>query len=731
MSELYRNAVCLAPMVRAGTLPLRLLSLRYGADLVYGEEIIDKRIIATTRVENAVLNTIDYVSKNGDSVVFRTCAEERGKVVFQIGTADPQLALRAAQHVARDVAAIDVNMGCPKHFSIQGGMGAALLQKRDIIKTLSSNLNIPVSAKIRLFPTTEETIEFAKALQDAGAVAIGLHARRVDERPVDDAYWDLLTPVVKALSVPVLVNGDIFNREHLERIQQVSGASSFLIARGALSNASIFRREGMLDSRQVVLDYLKVAAETDNVFQNTKYNLSRMLPSKVDEAMAADPAGVPVTVAELGATKDNLQMFSLWNLQDLYQEHQARFQAKATELGQDSSTALPKGLEHKYDDAHVLNRQFFCDVCQLQMLSDKDVELHVKGKRHKKKVRANSAATLSEQVARSTATGNDENSEPAAKRLKCLAQPPELTPSSLPRPEREGIVVMPCCYDGLTAKLIERAGFELTFMSGFGVSAVHGFPDTQLLSFGEMERAAKDVCAALRHTPCIGDGDTGYGNALNVKRTVVAYMQAGMAGIMLEDQVAPKRCGHTKGKSVVSRDEAFARLRAAVDARRESNMDIVIMARTDARATHSLDEAIARCQEFVRLGADITFLEAPQSLDEMARYCREVPGPKMANMLENGLTPVLPPAQLAAMGFKIAAYPLTLLSASIKTMERALDLLKHQPHDTASSTETTSAERENAAPCAELNAMLCDFAHVKDVVGFTEYYQEEARYSHS
>ncbi|GLE05696.1 hypothetical protein PINS_up014742 [Pythium insidiosum] len=296
--------------------------------------------------------------------------------------------------------------------------------------------------------------------------------------------------------------------------------------------------------------------------------------------------------------------------------------------------------------------------------------------------------------------------------------------------QRDGIIVMPCCYDGLTAKLIERAGFELTFMSGFGVSAVHGFPDTQLLSFAEMECAAKDVCAALRHTPCIGDGDTGYGNALNVKRTVVAYAHAGMAGIMIEDQVAPKRCGHTKGKAVVSRDEAYARVRAAVDARRESNVDIVIMARTDARATHSLDEAIARCQEFARLGADITFLEAPQSLDEMARYCQEVPGTKMANMLENGLTPVLPPAQLAAMGFKIAAYPLTLLSASIKTMERALELLKRQPN-AAERASTTTAARENAAPCAEINAMLCDFAHVKDVVGFNEYYAEEARYSHN
>ncbi|KAJ8548515.1 hypothetical protein ON010_g11160 [Phytophthora cinnamomi] len=288
---------------------------------------------------------------------------------------------------------------------------------------------------------------------------------------------------------------------------------------------------------------------------------------------------------------------------------------------------------------------------------------------------------------------------------------------------REGIAVMPCCFDGLSAKLIERAGFDVTFMTGFGVSAVHGVPDTQLLSFGEMVHTAATICESLRHAPCIGDGDTGYGNALNVKRTVTAYAQAGMAGIMLEDQVSPKRCGHTAGKAVVSRDEASARVRAAVDARAEGGFDIVIMARTDARGTHSLDEAIARCKEFKRLGADITFLEAPQSVEEMETYCREVPGPKMANMVENGLTPVLLPEELGKMGYKLAAYPITLLSASIKAMEQALSLLKCQ-----TGSERKEEAGRNATPSAALDNLLCDFAHVKDVVGFTEYYQEEERY---
>ncbi|ETO65320.1 hypothetical protein F444_17339 [Phytophthora nicotianae P1976] len=310
-----------------------------------------------------------------------------------------------------------------------------------------------------------------------------------------------------------------------------------------------------------------------------------------------------------------------------------------------------------------------------------------------------------------------------------MSSPPsQLTQSQLVARLRDllahdGLAVMPCCFDGLSAKLIERAGFDVAFMTGFGVSAVHGLPDTQLLSFGEMARTAATVCESLRNVPCIGDGDTGYGNAMNVKRTVRAYAQAGMAGIMLEDQVSPKRCGHTAGKAVVSREEAFARVRAAVDARREGQFAIVIMARTDARGTHSLDEAIARCKEFARLGADITFLEAPQSVEEMETYCREVPGPKMANMVENGLTPVLLPEQLGNMGYKLAAYPITLLSASIKAMEEALRLLKCQTGG-----EKKEDTGNNATPSTELDKLLCDFAHVKDVVGFTEYYAEEDRY---
>jgi 2-methylisocitrate lyase-like PEP mutase family enzyme len=270
---------------------------------------------------------------------------------------------------------------------------------------------------------------------------------------------------------------------------------------------------------------------------------------------------------------------------------------------------------------------------------------------------------------------------------------------------RPGLLVMPGCHDAISARLIQQAGFEIGFMSGFAVSAARlGMPDTGLISYGEMVEQGQNICRGAS-IPFIGDGDTGFGSAQNIKRTVQGYAQAGFACIMLEDQVAPKRCGHTEGKSVVGRDEAVMRIRAAVDARAEGH-DILIMARTDARACIDLDEAIARCQAFRAVGADITFLEAPLDEREMHEYCRSVEGPKMANLIEGGKTPLLPPAHLEAIGYTIAVYPLTLLSVSIGAMRRALaDLREHR----------TAAD-------------AMDFDALKSAVGFPAYYAEEARY---
>lgn len=271
---------------------------------------------------------------------------------------------------------------------------------------------------------------------------------------------------------------------------------------------------------------------------------------------------------------------------------------------------------------------------------------------------------------------------------------------------RPGLLLMVGCYDALSAKLVERAGFSLTFMSGFSVSAARlGLPDTGLLSYGEIVEQARNICSAVS-IPVLGDGDTGYGNAINVKRTVRGYAEAGMAAVMIEDQVWPKRCGHTPGKRVVSHSEALARIQAAVDARNEGP-DILILARTDAHYTDGLAEAIRRAQRFAEAGADILFVEAPTTDEEVKTIAAEVPGPKMVNLIEQGETPLLPLPKLEEYGYKIAVFPLTLLMASMSAMQEALSGLR----------EGRVAER------------LLDFSEVQNLVGFPDYYREEVRYA--
>lgn len=267
--------------------------------------------------------------------------------------------------------------------------------------------------------------------------------------------------------------------------------------------------------------------------------------------------------------------------------------------------------------------------------------------------------------------------------------------------QSDGFITMPCCYDGLSAKLIQQSGFKLTFMSGFGVSATRlGLPDTGLISYGEMVDSAQNVCTAVA-IPVICDGDTGYGNPVNIQRTVQGYIRAGAAGIMIEDQVSPKRCGHTRGKQVEDRDTALRRIDAAIAARddaRAHGEDIIILARTDARATDGLSEALFRAKAFLEKGADIIFVEAPRTEAEM-QAIGNLGGCQMANMVEHGVTPVLPPKILEAMGYKIAAYPLTLLSAAAFAMRKALASL-----------------HEGSAP-----RDLLDFKELQTIVGFPEY----------
>ena len=186
------------------------------------------------------------------------------------------------------------------------------------------------------------------------------------------------------------------------------------------------------------------------------------------------------------------------------------------------------------------------------------------------------------------------------------------------------IIVMPGCFDALSAKLIEREGLKVGFMSGFSVSSTKlGMPDTGLISFSEMAEQVRNICNATS-IPIIFDGDTGYGNSVNVFRTVRGYADAGAAGVMIEDQKWPKKCGHTKGKDVVDLDEANSRIKAAVDAREYGNKDILIMARTDAIATRGLDDAIERMQSFSKLGVDILFIEAVKNKEDMKRIIKDI-----------------------------------------------------------------------------------------------------------
>lgn len=232
--------------------------------------------------------------------------------------------------------------------------------------------------------------------------------------------------------------------------------------------------------------------------------------------------------------------------------------------------------------------------------------------------------------------------------------------------DEHGALVFPGVYDTLSAKIAERAGFPLAFVSGYAVSAtLIGQPDLGLLTQTEIVDRARQICGAV-DIPVLVDADTGYGNALNVVRTVRALVDAGAAGCFLEDQEWPKRCGHMPGKQVVGRETYLEKIRAAVDTR--AGRDFFIVARTDALAAVGMDEALARVEAAYAAGADATFVEAPRSLDELREIGRRAPRPTVANMVERGRTPVLGRSELAALGFDLILYPVAGLYASAQAL---------------------------------------------------------------
>ncbi len=240
---------------------------------------------------------------------------------------------------------------------------------------------------------------------------------------------------------------------------------------------------------------------------------------------------------------------------------------------------------------------------------------------------------------------------------------------------RHGTLLMPGVYDALSARIAVGAGFEVIFISGYSVAASRlGLPDFGFLTATEVVEAARGVCENAGQVPVIVDADTGYGNALNVQRTVRDLIGAGAAGVFLEDQVWPKRCGHMRGKQVIPLAEQVLKLRAARDAAGAD--DLFIVARTDARAPLGLDAAIERAQAYREAGADATFVEAPQSSAELEEIGRRTPGPRLANMLEKGLTPLMTPTELGAIGFQLVVHPLTALYGAARAMADLYRVLK-------------------------------------------------------
>ncbi|KAF9337258.1 hypothetical protein BG006_005658 [Podila minutissima] len=274
----YTNKTMLAPMVRVGTLPLRLMALEYGADLVYTPEVVDKGIVGAERVVNEDNGTIDYNMKGVS--VFRTHPSEKDRLVFQIGSANADLALEAALTVAQDVSTIDLNCGCPKRFSVHGGMGAALMEEPEklcgILRKLVQHSGLPVTCKIRIFEDREKTLNLVRMIEATGIKALAVHCRYRDERPREPGHWDRFQEIVDAVKIPVIANGDVMEYCDIARVQKLSGVTGVMIARGAQSNVSVFRREGPVAHLDIVKGYIRKCMFTRNLHSNTKYVLMQM-----------------------------------------------------------------------------------------------------------------------------------------------------------------------------------------------------------------------------------------------------------------------------------------------------------------------------------------------------------------------------------------------------------------------------------------------------------------------
>ena len=328
----YRGKVVLAPMVRSGELPSRLLALKYGADLVWGPETVDRSMIGTKKRYDPITSTIVFTrfpsnssrpvtADQKESVIYRLHpTKEKGRLIFQIGTASPVLAVEAAKLVASDVAGIDVNAGCPKPFSTSGGMGAALLQTPELLASILEALveevgkpfEIGISVKIRLLETPERTEALVRRLCRTGIVGLTVHCRTTPMRPRERAIRDqlrMIGSICREAGVACLMNGDVTNRDQALKLAEEYGVDGGMIATAAEANSSCFRSEaegGLLPWREVVTEYMKLALNVQNRWGNTKFLLSQLMPGKAEVAKRCQQA------------KNNRQVCETLELDDLY-----------------------------------------------------------------------------------------------------------------------------------------------------------------------------------------------------------------------------------------------------------------------------------------------------------------------------------------------------------------------------------------------------------------------------
>ena len=271
------------------------------------------------------------------------------------------------------------------------------------------------------------------------------------------------------------------------------------------------------------------------------------------------------------------------------------------------------------------------------------------------------------------------------------------------------IIILPGVYDALTAKIAEDVGFETAFQTGYGTSAsLLGMPDFGFLNAGETLENAKRIINSV-NIPILVDIDTGYGNPLNVWKIVKDLVRIGAKGIFLEDQVWPKRCGHMAGKTVIPKEDYILKLQAAIDAR--ENNEFIIVARTDSLAQFGVEEAIERGKRYKRIGADVIFIEAPKTIDEMELISKEIKAPLLANMIEEGITPNLTADQLRKMGFRMVVFPLSALYSATFAIKQTLQTLKK--------TGTTK----------ELKNKMITFQEFNDLVNLSAYHKLEKKYS--